>query len=80
MSLVPNQVDCKYCVFEIYIEGVGEWAKYRYVIVTPDGRTLYKSDPYAFFSDNRPETCSKVYDIDGYYWHDKEYLENRKNK
>ena len=76
---VLNKIDAQ-GVFEIYIEGVGEWEKYRYVIVTPDGRTLYKSDPYAFFSDNRPETCSKVYDIDGYYWHDKEYLENRKNK
>ena len=76
---VLNKIDAQ-GVFEIFIEGVGEWAKYRYVIVTPDGRTLYKSDPYAFFSDNRPETCSKVYDIDGYYWHDKEYLENRKNK
>lgn len=66
-------------IYELFIEGVGEWAKYRYVIVTQDNRTLYKSDPYGFFSDNRPETCSKVYDIDGYYWHDKEYLERRKN-
>ena len=66
-------------IYELYIPGVGEWAKYRYVIVTQDNRTLFKSDPYGFFSDNRPETCSKVYDIDGYYWHDKEYLERRKN-
>ncbi len=75
---VLNKIDDQ-GVYELYIEGVGEWAKYRYVIVTHDGRTLYKSDPYGFFSDNRPETCSKVYDIDGYYWHDQDYLERRKN-
>src|SRR5574344_304909 len=51
-------------VFEVMIKEAQEWAKYRFVIVTPEGKTIYKSDPYAFFSDNRPETCSKVYDID----------------
>ena len=65
-------------IFELYIEGVKEWAKYKYAIVTNNGETLFKADPYAFFSDNRPDTCSKVYDIDGYYWHDQEYLERRK--
>nr|MCR5741588.1 1,4-alpha-glucan branching protein GlgB [Gammaproteobacteria bacterium] len=74
---VLNKIDDQ-GIYELYIEGVYEWAKYRYVIVTQDNRTLYKSDPYGFFSDFRPETCSKVYDIDGYYWHDQDYLDRRK--
>ena len=78
-SHVLTRVDNDNGVYEIYIEGLNEWTKYRYVIVTQSGDTLYKSDPYAFFSDNRPETCSKVYDLEGYYWHDKDYLERRRN-
>jgi len=65
-------------VFSLYIEGVSEWAKYKYCIVTSYGQTIFKADPYAYFSDNRPETSSKVYDIDGYSWHDLSYLERRK--
>jgi 1,4-alpha-glucan branching enzyme len=67
-------------VFSIYIEGLSEWARYKYCFVTYDNETIFKADPYAFFSDFRPETSSKVYDIDGYEWHDQAYLENRKNK
>ena len=78
-SHVLNRVDNDNGVYEIYIEGIYEWTKYRYVIVTQNGETLYKSDPYAFFSDNRPETCSKVYDLEGYYWHDQEYLDRRRS-
>lgn len=65
-------------IYELFIKECKEWDKYRYVILTKDNETLYKSDPYAFFSDFRPETCSKVYDIDGYNWSDREYLEKRK--
>lgn len=46
-----------------------EWAKYKYVIYTPQGK-LYKADPYARFAENRPGTASKVYDLEGYEWHD----------
>ena len=46
---VMNRIDAQ-GVYEIYIDKVYEWAKYRYVIVTSDGRTLYKSDPYAYDS------------------------------
>lgn len=66
-------------IFELYIDGIKEWEKYKYAILTNQDEMLFKADPYGFFSDNRPETCSKVYDIDGYYWHDSEYLEKRRN-
>ncbi len=66
-------------IYEAYIENAKEWDKYRFCIVTKNGKTLYKSDPYGFFSENRPMNCSKVYDIDGFEWHDKEYLEKRKD-
>ena len=74
---VLNKID-ENGIFELYLESAHEWDKYRYCIVTKDGETLYKSDPYGYFSDNRPETCSKIYDLEGYYWHDKDYLDKRK--
>ena len=37
--------------------------RYRYVILTFDGRTLKKSDPYAFYSFMGNEPCSVVYDL-----------------
>jgi len=67
-------------IFSIYVPGIGEWEKYKYCIVTSYGQTIFKSDPYAYFSDNRPETSSKVYDIEGYSWNDFDYLDSRRNK
>ncbi|MFP4286390.1 MAG: 1,4-alpha-glucan branching protein GlgB [Candidatus Izemoplasmataceae bacterium] len=54
-----------------------EWQSYKYEIITHHGQRLYKSDPYAFFAATRPDTVSKVYDIDGYVWHDQAYMEKR---
>lgn len=67
-------------VFSVFIKGLGEWERYKYCLVTKQGETLFKSDPYAFFSDFRPETSSKVYDIDGYEWQDSDYMSHRKKR
>ena len=67
-------------VWSIFIETALEWAKYKYEIKTFDGRALYKSDPYAFFSSERPETLSKIYNMEGYTWHDSKYMKNRNKK
>ena len=64
-------------IFYAYVGHNIEWSRYQYCIETYDGRVLMKADPYAFFSDLRPETYSKVYDIDGYEWHDDEWFRNK---
>ncbi len=64
-------------IFSIVIKEAKEWERYRYMILTKDERTIFKSDPYAFFSDNRPENCSKVYNLEGYVWHDSDFIKNR---
>jgi len=64
-------------IWSIFVESANEWNMYKYEIKTFDGRTLYKSDPYAFFSSERPETMSKIYDLDGYAWKDSKYMKNR---
>ena len=65
-------------VYEVFIPGVTEGMMYKYYIRTPDGRELYKADPYAFASEKRPGTASKVAEIKGYRWGDSEWLTNRK--
>jgi len=64
-------------VWSILVESAQEWHLYKYQIKTHDGRELYKSDPYAFFSAERPETMSKVYDLEGYNWNDSVYMLER---
>jgi 1,4-alpha-glucan branching enzyme len=67
-------------IWSITIADAYEWNSYKYEIKTFDGRNLYKSDPYAFFSSERPETLSKIYDIEGYQWNDNDFLEKRNQK
>ncbi|MEC9484544.1 MAG: 1,4-alpha-glucan branching protein GlgB [Candidatus Izemoplasma sp.] len=67
-------------IWQIEIEKASEWDEYQYEIKTHDGRVLYKADPYAFFSSERPGQLSKVYDIDGYFWNDAKYMHNREDE
>jgi len=68
--------------FELFIPGLERYCVYKYSIKTSDGRTLIKADPYAFHSET-PGTdsgnASKVYDLSGFTWSDKEYLDKLKN-
>ncbi|MCK4552200.1 MAG: 1,4-alpha-glucan branching protein GlgB [Tenericutes bacterium] len=76
--VLDKEDDCG--IYSIFIPNIGEWTRYKFCIVTSYGQTIFKADPYAFFSDERPETSSKVYDIDGYDWHDSKYVQSRKNR
>ncbi|MBQ3116566.1 MAG: 1,4-alpha-glucan branching protein GlgB [Clostridia bacterium] len=63
-------------IFETFIEGLKEYDTYKYA-VTGGGKTVLKADPYAFHSETPPYTASKLYKLNGYKWHDEEYLKNR---
>ncbi len=65
-------------VWEYTEEKAKQFDHYKFFIKR-GGRTFYKSDPYAFHTATRPETASKVYDIDAFHWHDAAYRENRKD-
>lgn len=66
-------------IWNICIDNVKEFDNYKFRIISHEYRELYKSDPYAFYSEFRPNTASKVYDINGYKWNDKKYMKNRLN-
>ncbi len=65
-------------VWETVIGGLKVFDTYKFAIRTKDGRELFKCDPFAFHSETRPANASKLYDIEGYEWHDSKWLEKRR--
>ncbi len=65
-------------VFELFIPNVKEFATYKYAILTEQNKYNFKADPYAFYAEKPPYTASKVYNLEGYKWKDKEYFKNLK--
>ncbi|MBQ7897607.1 MAG: 1,4-alpha-glucan branching protein GlgB [Clostridia bacterium] len=64
-------------VWEIYSDAPHYGDKYKFFIKNGD-KEIYKADPYAFFSQHPPETASMLFDLDGYKWRDKGFLNYRK--
>lgn len=62
------------------ISGLKDGDNYKYAIEDLSGNVTLKADPFAFHSEVRPNTASKVWDIDGYSWSDGSYLKKRVNK
>ena len=66
-------------VWECFLPEVGVGDAYRYVITGADGVKRYKSDPYGFWFEKRPNSASIVASLEGYEWHDGEYQAQRDN-
>ncbi|NLH01107.1 MAG: 1,4-alpha-glucan branching protein GlgB, partial [Clostridiales bacterium] len=65
-------------IWEAEIEGLSEMEPYKYVINARDGQTLWKADPYAYYSELRPGSASILYNIEGYEWKDEKWLSHRR--
>ena len=63
-----------------FIPGVGIGQLYKYLITTPEGKKLYKADPYANFAELRPGNASRTTDISGFKWSDSKWYESIKGK
>ena len=64
-------------IYECRVKNVKQFDSYKYVFETHDGRTLYKSDPYARHFETRPSTSSKVYKFSNYKWKDQAWMSSR---
>lgn len=64
-------------VFEIFIPGLHNYSFYKYHFKNCNGEYVDKADPFAFFSEYRPGSCSRLFNIEGFIWHDRPYLNNR---
>ncbi len=61
-------------MWECYIADVKEFDKYKFLVTAQDGKKTAKSDPYAFHSETRPGTASKIYELSGYKWGDSKWI------
>jgi 1,4-alpha-glucan branching enzyme len=72
-SLVPSGL------WEIFLPGLDQGHRYKFEIVTPNGQTVLKSDPYGRYFETPPQTASIVY-ADEYEWRDEEWLRARRER
>jgi 1,4-alpha-glucan branching enzyme len=63
-------------VWELFVPGVGDGAKYKFQILGADGQWRQKADPFAFACEAPPATASVVY-TPRYEWSDDEWLAKR---
>lgn len=54
----------------------GGGSKYKYKVVR-NGNAVYKTDPYGYYTEVRPDNASIFYELDGYNWKDAAWLRSR---
>lgn len=64
-------------IWELEIPNLKRMEKYKYRVEGGDGNVVLKADPYAFYSEMRPNTASIVYDVPKFKWADKRWLNKR---
>ena len=64
-------------IYKTFIPDVGLGELYKFLIITPDGRKLYKADPFANQGEVRPGTASVTTDISNFKWSDSKWIEER---
>ncbi len=67
-------------IYELSADCVKKFDAYKFLITTPEGKLIYKSDPYAFHSETHEGTNSKVYPLSDIKVSDEAYREKLKEK
>ncbi len=62
--------------WELFISGLKEYARYKYIIEQTDGKLVQKADPYGFYNELRPSWSNKVVSLD-YDWKDQDWMNKR---
>lgn len=68
---------CRDGVWSLEIPGARQYDAYKYIITGQSGKSVWKTDPYAFHTQTRPETSGKLYDLGGYEWHDAAWRQHK---
>ncbi|MDY2729956.1 MAG: 1,4-alpha-glucan branching protein GlgB [Clostridium sp.] len=68
----------QYGIWSLFIEGVKEGCKYKFAVKCKNNKINYKSDPYARYSEFRPDTASIVTKDSTFRWSDGTFLSKRK--
>jgi 1,4-alpha-glucan branching enzyme len=63
-------------IWEAFVPGLGNGTLYKFLIKTPRGQLLEKSDPFAVHGEIPPKTASVVWDL-SYRWQDGDWMRTR---
>ncbi len=64
-------------VFACFIPGVGRGDLYKYGVLTSEGDTVLKADPYGMYAELRPGSASVVWGTGRFEWTDGEWMRRR---
>ncbi len=65
-------------IWELFIPDLDEGELYKFEILSPDGTSFLKTDPFAFHTEIPPGTASVVYDRAGKHtWRDHDWMQQR---
>ena len=67
-------------LWELFVPGMCEGVRYKYLIRRADGSEVMKTDPYGFRTEFRPSNASVVADLDRYQWSDEDWIGSRSGK
>jgi 1,4-alpha-glucan branching enzyme len=67
-------------IWELFIPQLPSGTLYKYEIKNPQGHIYLKSDPYGFAQQVRPDTASKVVDLNQYQWQDETWIQQRRQR
>ena len=65
-------------VWEIFIPALNEGELYKFEVKGQNGVYYDKSDPYGFEMEVRPNTASRVNFLEGFTWHDQDWMDRRR--
>jgi 1,4-alpha-glucan branching enzyme len=67
-------------IWEGFVPDIAQGASYKYHIQSRyRDYKVDKADPYGFAAEIRPQTASRVWNLEKYSWHDESWMKNRTN-
>lgn len=79
-NMMERLEDSDMGIYETFVPGAKPGQLYKFLIYTPDGRKLYKADPYASEAELRPGTASRIAKDFKYKWTDEEWMKTRESQ
>lgn len=64
-------------IYDCFVPGVGVGELYKFAVTTQTGKILFKADPYAYYSEYRPQTASITADLSHFTWADEKWMKSR---
>ena len=64
-------------IWEVFIPGLHNYQSYKFHFLNAKDKYVDKIDPFAFYSEERPGTCSRLFDNKNFSWHDDDWMHHR---